>query len=134
MICIQTIHEMNYKDEFDRVLLAKGRYEGVEVVIISFGYYPAAYIDCQSLVEKLGKTIPIKKIRCHGGKPSYDGNRLIMTNEIQSDKHWFGWDYGHTGDYCGLCEGRGGHKWTTAEIMADVEKVIDRLIERARDK
>ena len=45
------------------------------------------------------------------------------------DGQWcIGWDYTHAGDYTAAMPNFNEHRWTTAEIQAEVRDVIDQLI------
>ena len=117
-------------------VLAQDVYEGFPFAIMNYGTHPCCYVG----VPK-GHTL-YKRIydegdmpNCHGGV-TYSERGLSRQGEVYIPfDYWvLGWDYGHAGDYCSYyseydqtsflhdCK-----KWTTKEMLEDVETVILQL-------
>lgn len=146
------LKEMEYADNPGKYsVLAFGVYKGRHFFIVSIGgQWPTAYVEARlgenyESMEDLfdGETFP------HGGltygpedllrlKDSHQG--ADIAEDIFALKYW-GWDYGHYGDYCTwmanplcsteLCPGDLSVKYTVDEIYEDdVVPFIDLLEEK----
>lgn len=102
--------------------LVKGEFMGHMYEICTNGMHPTAYVSwgfCD-----MGKD-ECNELPVHGGC-TYTGPKT------SGDGTWYGWDYGHGGDFVkpssGLSEKppifRYGKKWTVSEVMQDVIKAI----------
>ena len=99
-------------------VLHRGNCNGYDYCIVSFGSHPCAYIAAPKL-EYFG--YDFVQLDVHGGI-TYAGYCPDL-NYVWS----YGWDYAHAGDYHGRETLRTkwalkGKKWTTEEILEDVEK------------
>lgn len=61
-----------------------------------------------------------------------------MDDDELTQGRWFGWDYGHFGDYAGYMgmfhSSAGGHRWTTRELLDEMYDCIGELeTQEARD-
>lgn len=104
---------------------------GYKVLIVNYFTHPCAYIglpyshpywraDCDLLDD----------ISCHGGL-TYSSDFHPRVKEL-CDNGWFiGWDYSHWNDYMSYYLPEDGlnftKKWTTEEIIAECEQVIEQL-------
>lgn len=96
---------------------------GICILNISGGH-PCAYIRFPGIedipdydhVGVLGDVCP------HGGFTFYGRHRIIDDNKL-----WLGWDYGHSGDYCGWASqhDENDKKWTTEEVLEEARGVLD---------
>lgn len=126
--------EMEYTREQRFRILAHGVYKVAEYWIMSFGGHPCAYIDATDFPEDAFDRCP-----AHGGI-TYDEDHLYnVWDEAfegfeKGKKRFVGWDYAHPGDYIMFPTSRAqdGHKWTTREIMEDVESVIDHALDSSK--
>ena len=108
---------MQYK--FD-VLVHESKH-GYEYAILDLGTHPCAYVSVCSNVDVVKKHIDDFDV--HGGITyCQKGLRDI----IEEDKYVIGWDYAHVDDYVAPF-GSYGKKWTTEEIMEDVNRAMDML-------
>ena len=125
--------EMIYGTERETEILFEGTYEGYNFFIVSYGIHPCAYVE----IPKESKLYlldyyadELSSIECHGGLTYADNLSHIIG---ESDKWFIGWDYAHAGDYEGYDVLFGfrstNKKWTTEEIYAEVQKVINQLKE-----
>ena len=101
------------------VVLDFGEYRGIKYMIVSRHTHPCAYIE-------LGKKYA--GIGCHGGV-TYSGRGVPGFEEITSGTHWIGWDYAHSWDFMASIPWLGGKKWTTEEMVAEVQSVIDEVLD-----
>lgn len=106
------------------VVLHKGTSNGYSFAIVSFGTHPCAYVSVPKLKCLSYHLLP--PVDVHG--------KITFSNFCPDlDDAWcFGWDYGHDGDYNGRDYlrqkiNKHGKKWTTEEIMRDVERVCLQL-------
>ena len=121
------IKEMHYeKKRLHEILATDTTPDGYTWEIINGGWLPCAYVKLPSNHPYCGLDCGAMDVVCHGGL-SYDQQR--------KDGFWIGWDYGHCDDYCGTDlmipkDWRvGGKKWTTQEIIKEIENVINQLRE-----
>ncbi|MCM1316396.1 MAG: hypothetical protein NC244_13615 [Alistipes senegalensis] len=65
-------------------------------------------------------------VECHGGL-TY--SKSYVNGLFTDSGWWIGWDYAHDGDYFGDMHDDTSclKKWTTAEIIEEVKKVISQL-------
>lgn len=112
------------KNRQEPTVLYRGVCNGYSFAIVSFGTHPCAYVAVPRMIYLTYRLLP--PIAVHGA--------ITYTNFCPDlDGAWsIGWDYGHSGDYNGrehLSEriNKHGKKWTTEEIMQDVESVIQQL-------
>lgn len=105
-----------------KIPLIEGEFMGHLYAIYTNGSYPAAYVSwglCD-MDKDAYNDLPV-----HGGC-TYTGKKE------DSDHIWYGWNYGHSGDFDKPCSAtpktmrpyRKGKKWTAIEIMKDVIKAI----------
>lgn len=111
-------------------ILCSDEYCGYKFYVFNLGTHPCAYIQ----IPKEDKLFEIsyddiyKKydIYCHGGL-TYSNSKLTSVEDVG----WFiGWDYAHSGDYCGYkgCEKFDDKKWNTEEIRFECKEVIDQIL------
>ena len=110
-------------------VLHRGNCNGYDYCIVSFGSHPCAYIAAPKL-EYFG--YDFVQLDVHGGI-TY-ACYCPDLNYVWS----YGWDYAHAGDYHGRETLRTkwalkGKKWTTEEILEDVEKACHELPDVQRD-
>lgn len=121
-------------------ILFHDKIDGVECLITNVrGSHPCAYINVPKenwdvFIERDIKTpsdmqsvADIFKIWPHGGITFYDDK---ITYGLDIPGHWFGWDYGHYGDYMWqpiftMPPMDEEHKWTTEEIYKEIKEVIE---------
>lgn len=101
--------------------LVRGKFMGHIYEICTNGVHPTAYVNCgfRDMNKDACNELPV-----HGGC-TFSGNRA------SADGTWYGWDYGHGGDYMeprspyGIANfGRYGKKWMVLDVMRDVIKAI----------
>ena len=107
--------------------VAEGDYKGIHWCIRTLGICPLAYVSVPA--EQQGK------LEClvHGGL-SFWNDKLANKDD---NRTYFGWDYGHTGDYMEMpacvknfinnLMTEASKKYTVSEVIADINKVIDQL-------
>lgn len=116
------------------IVLAEGIEEGIKFVILNLGTHPTSYISVpidHPLAGFHRDTIPIS---VHGGF-TYSGKG--DGKYLPKNYYWYGWDYGHSGDYAGyselpqLKEHREKYKdlppdkkWTTEELLEEMWHAI----------
>ena len=109
--------------------LIEGEFMGHMYEIYANGSYPSAYVNWGScdMDKNACNDLPV-----HGGC-TYTGKR------DDSDYIWYGWNYGHSGDFDKPCSAtpktmrpyKKGKKWTAIEVMKDVIRAIS-FIEKNR--
>lgn len=127
--------EMMYVNKSNTEWLEHNTYKGYEYVVMSLGAYPTAYIGIPRGHKLYGLDISDIDIDCHYGC-TYSSNRILTedTTTYSNDKWWIGWDYAHSTDYCAWFEnnpdfdGSYRKRWTTKEIVHEVEAVIDNIV------
>lgn len=107
--------------------VAEGDYKGTHYCIRTLGICPLAYISVPA--EQQGKLEGL----VHGGL-SFWNDKLASKND---NRTYFGWDYGHTGDYMERPTyvksiindpmNEVAKKYTVSEVIADIKKAIDCL-------
>ena len=111
-------------------ILAHGTYRDFEYAIVSMGSHPCAYIGIPEghrlYCQNMG-SVECDMLPAHGGI-TYSQSGLGSVG-LMDDKWVIGWDYGHYGDYMELGGDKlPGKKWTTEEILSEVQKVIDEIV------
>ncbi len=113
-------------------ILDCGKLYGLEYKIVSYGTHPCAYVCVPVGHPYYNLGYDNIDIDCHGG---------LTYSCMEEDKYWIGWDYAHFEDYFGVnllyesipalkeFANDFGKKWTTAEILAEVEDVCKQLEE-----
>lgn len=125
---MKKLEPMVYCDHrIEPIRIADGEHRGIPYYVLSFGTHPCAYVD----IAPIGSIeINLDDIVCHGGV-TYTDNRLAT---VEHEGTFIGWDYAHCGDYNGyLCAINGyasvdDKRWTTEEIVAECENVIDQIL------
>lgn len=115
-------------------ILDSGCIDGYKYCILSLGSHPTAYISLppdskvKSVVNDCKDDL-CNIISVHGGW-TFGPDRLSV---LDTDDLYYGWDYAHCDDYIyypkGLMEfpDMGLKKWTTEEVLDEVEHVIHEL-------
>lgn len=125
--------EVKYSKNELTYICADQTYKGVRYVIINRGIHPCAYVETtKEFLDKHQEEYDlIHGINVHGGVTF--GGKLSITKGCKDiEGIWFGWDYGHCGDWAGYSDdvyNDGNHKWTTDEIIAECENAIDQYLE-----
>lgn len=122
------LKEMAYTNLEQEELLAKGNYNGCDYFVLNYGSHPCGYVNVKGTsLEGKNYWDIYNLIDVHGG-----------VNYSRPDLHafanggWFiGWSYDHFRDYhrglasLGIVDGY--RKWSTDEIIAECESVIDQV-------
>lgn len=117
---------INFDSPSERMLavspIIKGEFMGHMYEICTNGIHPTAYVSLGfcDLNEDACNELPV-----HGGC-TYTGSKA------SGDGDWYGWDYGHNGDFMRppsasknmMTYSRRGKKWTVSEVMQDVIRAI----------
>lgn len=123
--------QMEYQATPKREILAEGEYKNYHYVIMSYGTHPCAYVAIPKNHKCYGKDYDDIDIRCHGGL-TYSRDSLRIGEDTVYNGYFIGWDYAHYGDYAGYFSQIGFDepckKWTTEEILEEVNDVIEQLI------
>lgn len=113
-------------------LLDSGNIDGYEYRIISFGTHPCAYIalpKAHKYYNQYKKLYMNSVIKVHGNITYARGE--LQVEKAKQKNHWLGWDYAHYGDYVGsisnIISADINKKWTTAEILKEVQFVVKQL-------
>lgn len=113
-------------------LLDSGNIDGYEYRIISFGTHPCAYIalpKTHKYYNQYKKLYMNSIVKVHGNITYARGELQVEKNRQKN--HWLGWDYAHYGDYVGsisnITSPDVNKKWTTAEILKEVQFVVKQL-------
>lgn len=122
--------EMIYSSDHTIVeILHSGDINGYKFAIVSFGIHPSAYVQVPESHPLYHDEDIDGYVLCHGGISF----RLDLTepNELGLDSGWWiGWDYAHATDYIDFpVMSFGKKKWTTTEMLNDVQMVIQQLCE-----
>lgn len=116
-----------YDHRIEPIRIADGEYRGIPFYVLSLGTHPCAYVN---IAQSGIMTIDPNDISCHGGV-TYTSNRLAT---VEHEGTFIGWDYAHWGDYNGYLGATNGYasvddkRWTTEEIVAECENVIDQIL------
>lgn len=122
--------ELCGKQELDKPVfkeVAEGDYKGIHWCIRTLGMCPLAYISVpEEQQDKLEGLV-------HGGL-SFWNSKLANKDD---NRTYFGWDYGHCGDYMEMPTYaknfiksimiETAKKYTVSEVIADIKRVIDQL-------
>lgn len=121
--------EMIYQKQWTAPdVLDSGNINGYEYRILSFGTHPCAYIALpvtHKFYHNYKKFYHNDILKVHGNI-TYVNNTLLIGKTRQRN-HWIGWDYAHFGDYVGNIDDIKQKKWTTSEIVKEVQFVIKQL-------
>ena len=140
---METFKEMVYqKERCDGFILADGIYKDHRYIVKSFGTHPTAYVQLNdddpiyigplkfNHYDPEELTYDDFSIECHGGLTYYECQLRVDNNDILPG-HWVGWDYAHSGDYCGYDYDNPYYhekKWTTKEMVEECKYVIDQVV------
>lgn len=111
---------MIYKKDFEKEILHSGEYKYYKFAIYSIGLHPTAYVENKP--KFIDEDDANKVVNVHGC--------VTFIGKLQDNadaEYYFGWDYCHCDDFCGLTPDIGGKKWTTQEIFDEVKACIDEL-------
>lgn len=130
---------MIYKNKYEIKTLASGTYKVFKFAIISYGTHPCAYVGIpyDLYYPKLSEKGVLENIDCHGGvtfneyRYNVEGYYPHIYKELKTHKV-IGWDYSHYADYSGIFPehlscGLWLKRWTTREILVEINCVIDQL-------
>ena len=121
--------EMEYdKEKFKEKnpILACGEDSRFQWVIINVNYsHPCSYIvfsfePSEEMRKVIGDNV-------HGGitfDEDHVPNYPSIGDTVSCSRHVIGWDYAHCGDANAYFEFDGDHRWTTNELIAEMEKVL----------
>lgn len=115
-------------------IIATGRHNGYDFVILWYIHHPNAYIRIPEGHPYYGKDyteIDDKGI-VHWGFTFSDKN---LSERYNLPEGWYlGWDYAHSGDFWRIPDGYtiDGQRWTTSEITAECKQIIDEIIKEAK--
>lgn len=106
-------------------ILASGVYKGHRFkAIMSLGITPRAYVE----VENPYRATEAKRLQSIHGGVTFIGQKVKGASPHRNpEATWFGWNYGHSGDYTPFPVSGERRKWTTAEIVDEIKTVIDEL-------
>lgn len=122
--------EMIYSNNHTIVeILHSGDINGYKFAIVSFGVHPAAYVQVPESHPWYHDVDIDGFVFCHGGISFHQD--LNEPNVLGLDPGWWiGWDYAHVTDYIDMpFMTFGKKKWTTTEMLNDVQLVIQQLCE-----
>lgn len=104
-------------------ILDEGDYKGKHYVITYMGNHPCAYVEFNDEFERHSKMW--ENVPCHWDANYLDRGPWTYHHKINDDPRiYIGWDYGHVNDYSRFDNDISLKKWTVAEIIEDVKKVI----------
>jgi hypothetical protein len=115
-------------------MIDHGKFYNIPYVILDLGSHPTAYVGLRKShrVVKISKgnydNVMMLNVGPHGGF-TYSGDNSF--EQVYFGYYWFGWDYGHYGDYQEFPDsvfGK-GKKWTHGEILKEVLQIIIQLKE-----
>ena len=121
------------------IVLRQGYSGDFQFVILTVGTHPCAYVGVNKKHKLFGLDYDElyeenRNIECHGGM-TYASDHISQVKNM-GKRWWFGWDYGHYGDfhdsnlYRGILEGFGGdRRWLLDEIYIEVLEVMKQLEE-----
>lgn len=125
-------------DEFPTYVLATGEHKGYRYYVVNLnGRHPCAYIRVPRDEFPAGLNCDVldRYVDVHGGF-TYSSSSILYAPHSK-DWWYFGWDYGHCGDYAGYYQNEpkdsclhNTKRWTTEEIVAECEACcaeLDRL-------
>jgi len=114
-------------------IIAHGTHKGFPYWVISRGTHPCSYIEVTAIKDDIDPDT----VECHGGV-TYDEDCLHNVWDPAFDgfedckRRFIGWDYAHASDYYEYADAMmrqlNVHKWTTAELVAEVKETIDSLV------
>lgn len=139
---------IEYRNEVIHEVLRRGTHMGMGYAIVNRGIHPCAYVVIGDTGSIDSDTIN-DRIEVHGGV-TYFGKASLCgiqsesgtadsakdgeTPSIKPDDICFGWDYGHSGDWCGYMEEEiniwvGNMKYTVDEIEEECRSAIEQYLE-----
>lgn len=122
---------MIYREPPYTEILDEGIYKNFHYAIVSYGFYPCAYVELPKGHKYYGEDWDDIPICCHGDLTDSSERGIIFPkdNSNHRDGFWIGWSYNHVGDYNVVWArvGMHGKKWTTEEIFEEVKNVINQL-------
>lgn len=121
--------DMIYSTNHTIKILHSGEINRYKFAIVSFGVHPAAYVQVPESHPFYHDEDIDSYVFCHGGISCHLD--LNDPNELGLDPGWWiGWDYAHVTDYIDSpFMTFGKKKWTTTEMLNDVQLVIQQLCE-----
>lgn len=113
------------------LLLAEGIYQGYNYYVLSMGTHPCGYVEIPKDSPYFNVDYDCIPVCCHGGL-TYGRGFLHTIADIEEDRYFIGWDYGHYMDYIGYFTSDenarfNNSKWTTKEIIYECMNVIEQL-------
>lgn len=130
---MENLYQMGLEEP---VIVEEGEIKGYSYNIRSIGPHPCAYVKIPDGHPYFQKDYYDFDLECHGGLTYANDTLGAYSSSTHRTGWWIGWDYAHYGDYTLYSDGSEfpGRKWTLKEIKAEVEAVIDQLIEVAHEK
>ena len=129
------MNEVTYSNlQSNQQVIKDGHYYGVRYVIVAGGWHPCAYVQCDEefLDKHRGNYDDLDCITVHGGV-TWTGavNKIYALQDYEGV--WFGWDYGHAGDWSGVYTETknimfGGTKHSLEEIEEACRSAIDQYV------
>lgn len=127
---------MVYGYDLPTTILADGAFQGdkgiYEWFVVSYGSHPCAYVTVPSDSKFYRKDeYEMPKINCHGGVNfatyKFPKSAEDIVNHVNG---WIiGWDYMHDTDFrISPLYIHDGRIWTTEEMVAECENVIDQIL------
>lgn len=111
------IHSEPYGEE--PCLCAEGHYLGIDFWVYWNGFAPCAYLN----VSGIGHAYDFLEDEVHGDI-TYSDTTLPFPNKVGFG-NIIGWDYAHIADYSSVS--KNGKKWTTHQIIVEIQEAIDLL-------
>lgn len=94
--------------------------DGVRFVILRGPFHLCAYVGVPMDHPLAGFDYEAIPLRCHGGLTYGDSG---TDRPLPAGRYWYGWDYGHCGDYsihAGKLLGEsGGKRWGVKDVDSD---------------
>lgn len=133
--------------EPQNTILDRGYIGEFEYAIINRQMHPCSYVRLPEGSRLYKRLNGVKNaadmigqwVHVHWGVTFYVANGCPVVDDDELPQgRWFGWDYGHFGDYAGYMgmfhANVGGHRWTTRELLDEVYDCIGELeTQEARD-
>lgn len=112
---------MQYKE-----IVREGEYKGYDYLIRNVrNTHYCAYVRIPKGHKFYNIPCDDIDIDCHGGLTFGAITNHFSPLKDSNDGYWIGWDYAHYDDWSMF--NQYGKKWTVAEILEEVKKVIDQL-------
>ena len=117
-------------------LIATDEYKGYEYAVVNYGTHPCCYVKLYRDHPFFGHDHNRISLSCHGGLTYSKNHVQAISDNLDSDGWWIGWDYAHAGDYVSYFsreEGINLKRWSTEELIEDCQYVIDQVVEAAEE-